>query len=384
MSKLADIPQRLLMGPGPSNVHPSVLDALAKPTIGHLDPAFLELMDDVQEMLRKVMKTSNEFTIAVSGTGSAAMEAAVDNLVESGDRVVIGVNGVFGTRLVDMAERTGAEIVPLEFRWGEPVALDAVEDALKESPASLVMIVHGETSTGVQQPLEGLGNLCHEHGALLLIDCVTSLGGVPVQLDDWEVDACYSGTQKCLSVPPGLSPLTFSQRAQDRLARRGRKVPSWYLDMSMIRDYWGANRKYHHTAPINMVYSLYEGLRMILEEGLEKRWERHQRNAEALWAGLESLGWKLFVERKYRLAPLTTAQPPGGVDEKDLRTKLLNNHDIEIGGGLGPLAGQVVRIGLMGTTSTSENLLRFLNAVEEITGVSGGTGTAAAEAVLAK
>jgi len=380
---LLRIPERLLMGPGPSNVDPAVLEALALPTIGHLDPAFLGIMDDVQEMLRQVLNTKNPFTIAVSGTGSAAMEAAVDNLVEPGDRVVVGMNGVFGTRLIDMLSRVGAEVEALEITWGLPIPAEAVEKALKANPTKLVMLVHGETSTGVLQPLEGVGDLCHEHGAMLLIDCVTSLGGVPIHLDDWDIDACYSGTQKCLSIPPGLSPLSFSSAALEKLEGRDTRVSSWYLDMSMIREYWGANRRYHHTAPINMIYSLHEGLRRVLEEGLEERWNRHKHNAEALWVGLEALGWELFVEEKYRLAPLTTVRPPEDVDEKNLRAQLLADYGIEIGGGLGPLAGQVVRVGLMGTSSTPENLLKFLEAVEIITGVTPGLGTDAAEAALA-
>ena len=371
------------MGPGPSNVDPTILEALALPTIGHLDPVFLQVMDEVQQMLRDVLRTENEFTIAVSGTGSAAMEAAVDNLVEPGERVIVGVNGVFGTRLVDMLERVKADIVPLAAEWGQPIPLDAVEKALKAAPASLVMLVHGETSTGVLQPLDGLGDLCHEHGAMLLIDCVTSLGGVPIFLDDWKVDACYSGTQKCLSVPPGLSPLSFSARAVEKLDNRSLSVSSWYLDMSMIRDYWGANRRYHHTAPINMIYSLHAGLMQVLDEGLEARWKRHRRHAEALWAGLEALGWELFVDEEYRLVPLTTVKPPEQVDEKELRGRLLNEFNIEIGGGLGPLAGKVVRVGLMGTSSTPENLKSFLSAVEQITDRKDGVGVAAAEARLA-
>lgn len=382
MSLPEDIPSRTLMGPGPSNVATGVLEALALPTIGHLDPAFLQVMDEVQEMLRQVLNTSNRFTIAVSGTGSAAMEAAVDNLVEPGDRVIVGVNGVFGTRLVDMLQRVGAVVEALEVPWGLPVDVEDVEQALKAAPTKLVMLVHGETSTGVLQPLEGVGDLCREHGAMLLIDCVTSLGGVPLYMDEWNIDACYSGTQKCLSVPPGLSPLSFSPAAVEKLESRSGKVPSWYLDMSMIRDYWGADRRYHHTAPINMVYSLHEGLRQVLEEGLEERWNRHGRNARALWAGLEALGWELFVEEEYRLAPLTTVKPPAEVDEKDLRARLLAEFDIEIGGGLGPLAGQVVRVGLMGTSSTPGNLLRFLGAVESLTGVADGRGVGAAEAAL--
>ncbi len=384
MNRPADIPERLLMGPGPSNVAPSVLEALSRPTIGHLDPAFLVIMDQVQEMLRSVFNTDNPFTIAVSGTGSAAMEAAVDNLVEPGDRVIVGVNGVFGTRLVDMAGRAGAEVEALEFDWGTPIPIEAVEEALKRKPADLVMLVHGETSTGVMQPVEGVGALCHEHGALLLLDCVTSLGGAPVLLDTWEVDVCYSGAQKCLSVPPGVSPLTFSDRAVEKLESRKQKVPSWYLDMSMIRNYWGENRAYHHTAPINMIYALHEGLRLILEEGLEKRWARHLRHAEALWAGLEAIGWEPFVGQEYRLPPLTTVRPPAGLNEKEFRGRLLEEHDIEIGGGLGPLAGQVVRVGLMGASSTPESLLRFLSATEALSGAPAGAAVDAAEHLLAQ
>ncbi|MFC1499865.1 pyridoxal-phosphate-dependent aminotransferase family protein [Candidatus Zixiibacteriota bacterium] len=382
MNHPAEIPERLLMGPGPSNVSASVLQALSRPTIGHLDPAFLAIMDQVQDMLRSVLATDNPFTIAVSGTGSAAMEAAVDNLVEPGDRVIVGVNGVFGTRLVDMAGRAGAEVETLEADWGSPVPVEDVEEALKRKPADLVMLVHGETSTGVMQPVEGVGELCHEHGALLLLDCVTSLAGAPVRLDEWEVDVCYSGAQKCLSVPPGVSPLTFSDRAVKKLESRQQKVASWYLDMSMIRNYWGENRAYHHTAPINMIYALHEGLRLILDEGLENRWARHQSHAEALWAGLEAIGWEPFVSEEYRLPPLTTVRPPAGVDEKIFRGRLLKEHSIEIGGGLGPLAGEVVRVGLMGASSTPESLLRFLSATESLTGAPEGAAVDAAERSL--
>jgi alanine-glyoxylate transaminase/serine-glyoxylate transaminase/serine-pyruvate transaminase len=281
-----------------------------------------------------------------------------------------------------MAGRAGAEVVPLEFEWGRPIPLEAVEAELTRAETRMVMVVHGETSTGVMQPMEGLGELCHRHGALLMIDCVTSLGGVPVRLDEWGVDACYSGAQKCLSVPPGVSPLSLGEAALERLEVREQPVNSWYLDMSMIRDYWGANRRYHHTAPINMVYALHEGLRIVLEEGLEERWARHRRHAEALWAGLEALGWRMFVDPAHRLAPLTTAIPPDDVDEKGLRASLLQEHDIEIGGGLGPLAGKVVRIGLMGTSSTAENLQRFLEAVARISGGDGEVATSAAAEVL--
>jgi alanine-glyoxylate transaminase/serine-glyoxylate transaminase/serine-pyruvate transaminase len=382
MRAMENLPRRTLMGPGPSDVDPRVLAALARPTIGHLDPAFLVLMDEVQEMARWVLETANPFTIAVSGTGSAAMEAAVDNLLEAGEHAIVGVNGVFGTRLVEMAGRTGATVRAVEAPWGEPIPPGRIEEALREQPAKLVMLVHGETSTGVLQPLEGLGRLCREHGALLLIDCVTSLGGTPVHLDDWEVEACYSGTQKCLSVPPGLSLLTLSERAIAALESRRGKVPSWYLDLTLIREYWGSNRRYHHTAPINMVYALHEGLRLVLEEGLEARCRRHLLHARALWAGLEALGWRLFVDEPYRLPPLTTATPPEGVDEARLRRRLLEEHGIEIGGGLGPLAGKVVRIGLMGASSTPENLIRFLAAVETITGAEPDSGTAAARRLL--
>ncbi len=382
MKNLNEIPPRLLLGPGPSNVSPAVLSALARPTIGHLDPEFLATMDSLQEMLREVLQTGNPFTIAVSGTGSAAMEAAVDNLVEPGDRVVVGVNGVFGTRLVEMARRAGGEVVPLEVAWGRPIPIEMIETALAAAPTALVMLVHGETSTGVLQPLEGIGPLCHEHGALLLIDCVTSLGGVPVRLDDWGVDACYSGSQKCLSVPPGLAPLSFSESAGRKLAGRSVPVPSWYLDMTLVRDYWSADRRYHHTAPINMVFALHEGLRLVLEEGLEERWERHRRHALALQTGLQAMGWELFVAEEHRLPPLTTTVPPDGVDEGALRRRLLAEHGIEVGGGLGPLAGKVVRIGLMGESSRPESIRRLLEAVEIITSRPAGEAWRAAEAVL--
>jgi len=382
MNQMSEIPSRLLMGPGPSNVPPSVLEALAGPTIGHLDPVFLEVMDQVQEMLRAVLLTDNPFTIAVSGTGSAAMEAAVDNLVEPGDRVIVGVNGVFGTRLVDMAGRAGAEVDRIEADWGMPIPIEAIEAALKRNPVSLVMLVHGETSTGVMQPIEGVGDLCHEHGAMLLLDCVTSLAGVPVRIDDWGVDVCYSGAQKCLSVPPGVSPLTFSERAIAKLESRDSKVASWYLDMTMIRNYWGEKRAYHHTAPINMVYALHEGLRLILEEGLENRWDRHRRHAAALQAGLQAIGWEPFVDEAWRLPPLTTIRPPAGVDEKEFRGRLLQEHDIEIGAGLGPLAGEVVRVGLMGASSSPESVLRFLASTESLTGAVPGEATNAAEQLL--
>ncbi len=382
MNQKSEIPSRLLMGPGPSNVPSSVLEALSSPTIGHLDPAFLEVMDQVQEMLRAVLLTDNPFTIAVSGTGSAAMEAAVDNLVEPGDRVIVGVNGVFGTRLVDMAGRAGAEVEAIEADWGTPIPVEAIEAALKRNSVSMVMLVHGETSTGVMQPIEGVGDLCHEHGAMLLLDCVTSLAGVPVRIDDWGVDVCYSGAQKCLSVPPGVSPLTFSERALEKLENRGSKVASWYLDMTMIRNYWGEKRAYHHTAPINMVYALHEGLRLILEEGLENRWDRHRRHAAALQAGLQAVGWEPFVDEAWRLHPLTTIRPPAGVDEKEFRGRLLQEHDIEIGAGLGPLAGEVVRVGLMGASSSPESVLRFLSATESLTGAVSGVATNAAEQLL--
>ncbi len=357
---------RILMGPGPSNVHPRVLQAMALPTIGHLDPEFVQIMDDIKAMLKKVMLTDNELTFPISATGSAGMEACLGNLIEPGDRCVICVNGVFGERMADIAERNGAEVVKVEAPWGSPIDPDRVRQAISSGATKLVAIVHAETSTGVLQPLEEITQITHEHDALLVVDTVTSLGGHPVKVDEWDIDACYSGTQKCLSIPPGLAPITFSKRAVEALENRKTKVSSWYLDMTMVREYWGAARTYHHTAPINMLYGFHEGLRLILEEGLEDRWERHRRNHELLVAGLAELGLGVLPAPEYRLWSLNAVRIPEGVDDLAVRKQLLERFNLEIGGGLGDLKGRIWRVGLMGYSSTENNVMLFLGALKKL------------------
>jgi alanine-glyoxylate transaminase/serine-glyoxylate transaminase/serine-pyruvate transaminase len=368
MTRYPDLntPMRILLGPGPSMVHPRVLRAMSQPLVGHLDPLFIALMNEVQELLRYAFRTKNLLTIPVSGTGSAGMEASVCNFVEPGDSVVIGVNGYFGQRLVDMTGRYGGEVRRLERPWGEVFDPAEIESELKKKPAKVVMVVHAETSTGARQPLEDLGAIVHRHGALLLVDCVTSLGGVPLEIDAWDIDIAYSGTQKCLSCPPGLAPLTISQRARDVLRARTTKVPNWYLDLTMIESYWGSDRTYHHTAPISMNFALREALRIVEEEGIEQRWERHAKNARELWAGLESLGLKPIVAEAHRLPSLTTVSVPEGVDEAALRRGLLDEFNIEIAGGLGAFKGKALRIGLMGYSSRRENIVVLLGALERL------------------
>jgi alanine-glyoxylate transaminase/serine-glyoxylate transaminase/serine-pyruvate transaminase len=353
------------MGPGPSDTHPNVLSALAAPTVGHLDPYFLKTMNEVQDMLRQVFQTSNELTIAVSGTGSSGMEACVVNLIEPGDRMLVCVNGVFGGRMQDVAGRAGAQVSTIERPFGEVFTPDEIAAAVKEHSPRVVGIVHAETSTGALQPLDEIASIVHDAGALLLVDCVTSLGGVPVKVDEWGLDAVYSGTQKCLSCPPGLAPVTFSPRAIEVMENRQSKVASWYLDMSMVRNYWSeSSRAYHHTAPINMNYGLHEALRLTLEEGLEVRFARHQRNHQALKTGLAALGIAYAVAEGQQLPMLNAVQIPAGVDDAAVRSRLLNEFGIEIGAGLGPMKGKTWRIGLMGEASTSRNVLLFLAALE--------------------
>lgn len=361
-----DPPQRILLGPGPSTVHPRVLRAMAAPMIGHLDPAFLEMMDRIQVMLRYVFQTENRLTIPVSGTGSAAMEAAVANMVEPGDRVLICVNGYFGLRLADMARRYGGVVRTIERAWGEVFTPQEVAIAADEHSAQIVAIVQAETSTGALQPLDEIARLVHDRGAILIVDAVTSLGGLPVRVDEVGIDVCYSGTQKCLSCPPGLGPLTFGPRAEEKL--RGRKMPvaNWYLDMTSVQKYWGAERTYHHTAPISANYALYEALRLVVEEGLEARWARHQRNAETFWAGLADLDLSLHVPQEYRLPTLTTVRVPEGVDEAAIRSRLLREYNIEIAGGLGDLKGRIWRVGLMGYSSREEYILLLLAAFDRL------------------
>lgn len=361
-----DVSPRILMGPGPSMADPRVLKAMATPLIGHLDPEFLQIMDATQALLRYVFETENALTIPVSGTGSAAMEAAICNMIESGDTMLVCCNGYFGDRMKDMAERYGATVHMIHRPWGEVFTPEEVEDALKNNPADLVGIVHAETSTGARQPLDDIANIVHEHGALLIVDAVTSLGGVPVRVDEVGIDVCYSGGQKCLSVPPGASPLTLNQRATERLKSRKSKVANWYLDLATVQKYWGAERTYHHTAPISSIYALYEGLRLIAEEGLENRWQRHQENAEYLWRALDKLGFQCHVEEDYRLPSLTTVRIPEGIDEASVRQQLLHDYNIEVGGGLGELKGQVWRIGLMGYSSRKENIHALTAALRAI------------------
>ncbi len=381
-------PLRTLMGPGPSDVHPRVWAATAAPTVGHLDPYFLRVMDEMQTMLRQVFRTENPLTFAVSGTGSAGMEACVVNLVEPGDRMLVCQNGVFGGRMADVAGRAGAEVTVLERPFGEVFTADEIKAALDGKPVKAVGIVHAETSTGAMQPLEEISKVVHEAGALLLVDCVTSLAGAPVEIDAWDVDAAYSGTQKCLSCPPGLAPVTFSPRAEEVIANRKSKVASWYLDTTMIRNYWGSERAYHHTAPINANYGLHEALRLVLEEGLEARWARHRANHVALREGLAALGIEYAVAEAHRLPMLNAVRIPAGVDDATVRKRLLTEFGIEIGAGLGPMKGVTWRIGLMGAASTRRNVLLFLAALEAClseqgVGVTPGTGVAAANAAYA-
>jgi alanine-glyoxylate transaminase/serine-glyoxylate transaminase/serine-pyruvate transaminase len=360
-----DIPtERLLLGPGPSMVHPRVLAAMATPLVGHLDPAFLALLDRVQADLRRLFVTQNALTLPISATGSAGMEACFVNLVEEGDEVVIGVNGVFGTRMAEVVTRLGGEVVRVEAGWGEIVAPDRIGAALARCKRPrIVAVVHAETSTGAWQPLEDIARLSHEHEALFVVDAVTSLAGCPVEVDRWGIDACYSATQKCLSCPPGLAPVTFGARALARVAARQRPPRSWYLDVGLLGNYFGSDRVYHHTAPISMIFALAEALALVHEEGLEARFERHRLNHLALLAGLEALGIEPAVGSEHRLWMLNSLVVPQGVDEEVVRRRLLVRHCIEIGPGLGPLAGKIWRVGLMGESSRAPSVRRLLLAM---------------------
>lgn len=364
-------PQRLLMGPGPSLVHPRVLHALAAPTVGHLDPVFLRLMDELQDLLRALFRTRNELTFAVSGTGSAGMEACLQNALEPGDRVVIARHGVFGGRMADIAARLGCDVTTVEVPFGEAIDPARVRDAIAGKRTKLVGVVHAETSTGVRQEIQAIADAAHEVDALCLMDCVTSLGGIPVEVDGWGVDLAFSGTQKCLSCPPGLSPVTFSERAVSVLRARQTKVASWYLDASMLLRYWGGERLYHHTAPINMLYALREALLVLFEEGLEHVFARHLLHHRALTAGVSAMGLELAVAPEHRLPQLNPVRVPEGVDEAAVRRALLDQYNIEIGAGLGPLKGKVWRVGLMGHTARREHVVTFLGAFEEVLARSG-------------
>ena len=357
-------PQRLLMGPGPSDVAPSVLKAMSAPLLGHLDPVFVKMMDEIKVMLRQVFLTKNEMTFPVSGTGSAGMEFCCVNLIEPGDEVIIGVNGVFGTRMCDVAERCGAKVTKVEATWGRIIEAQQVADALKKvAKPKFVAIVHAETSTGALTPVEEIAKLARDAGALMLLDTVTSLGGCPVRLDEWGIDAVYSGTQKCLSCPPGLSPVSLSPRALEVATKRKTKVQSWYLDVNLLASYWGEQRVYHHTAPISMNYALHEALRLVLEEGLENRWRRHEQNHLALKAGLMELGLGIASQEGHQLWQLNAVTVTEGADEAGVRKRLLTDFSIEIGAGLGPMKGKIWRIGLMGATSAPENVKKVLGAL---------------------
>ena len=362
-------PVRTLMGPGPSDVHPRVTGAMARPCIGHLDPAFVDMMDEVKQMLQYAFQTKNQLTIPVSAPGSAGMETTFMNLLERGDKAVVCQNGVFGGRMKENVERCGASPIMVEDDWGKPVDPQKVEDALKANPdAKLLAFVHAETSTGARSDAETLSRIAHDHDALVLVDAVTSLGGNELRVDDWEIDAVYAGSQKCLSCTPGLSPVSFSERAIEVITTRNSKVQSWFLDTNLIMGYWGPNAKraYHHTAPVNALYALHESLVMLQDEGLENAWARHDNNHLALRAGLEAMGVSFIVAEDYRLPQLNSVTIPQGIDEASVRSRLLNEFNLEIGAGLGALAGKVWRIGLMGYSSRAENIVLCLSALEAV------------------
>ena len=380
---------KILLGPGPSDVHPRVLLAQGLPVQGHLDPDFLEAMSEVQAMLRAVFRTENELVIPISGTGSAGMEAAIANTVRPGDDVLVCVQGFFGLRMCEMAERYGGRVHRVDAEWGTTFAPEEIEGAVKRAKPQVVCIVHAETSTGVLQPIPKIAEIAHRAGALLLMDCVTSLGGVDLQIDGWGVDVAYSGTQKCLGAPPGMAPLTLGPRAVEHLSARKDKVRSWYLDVSLLHNYWGGKHMYHHTAPISSVYALHEALRMVLEEGLEARQERHLCNHRALIAGVEAMELRPFVKPEDRLPVLNTVVIPEGADDARVRRMLLADFGIEIGGGLGDLRGRVWRVGLMGESSLRKNVILFLGALEEAllkerVKVPDGAGVAAADRIFSE
>ena len=365
---LEDIDEILLMGPGPSCVHPDVYKALSRFTLGHLDPHFIKIMDQIQVLLQKLLNTNNRLTIPISGTGSAGMETCFVNLIEPEDKVLILINGVFGKRMREVATRLGADIDSIEFEWGTPIDPKQVKEKLVSNSYNLIAMVHAETSTGVKNPVEEISHIIRNTESLFLVDAVTSLGGIEVRVDDWGIDALYSGSQKCLSVPPGLAPVSFSEKALLKIKNRKTRVPNWYLDMSLIGEYWQKDHKraYHHTAPINMLYALYQALLLFFEEGAEKVFQRHAECHNKLKAGLEELGLKLYVEDKYRLPMLNAVSIPEGIDEAEVRKKLRLEHKIEIGGGLGPLEGKIWRIGLMGYTAQPENVEKFLAALKSV------------------
>jgi alanine-glyoxylate transaminase/serine-glyoxylate transaminase/serine-pyruvate transaminase len=364
---MLQLPARHLHGPGPSPVPDSVLKALSLPCIGHMDPEFMRVMNEVREMLQQVFRTENAMTLACSGTGSAGAEMLMDNLVEPGDVCLIGINGVFGGRLAEKARRAGGVVHTMEAPWGYVFDPDAIIAKVEELRPKLVAFVHAETSTGAWQPFEELGRVVHRYGGLMVMDCVTSLAGLPVRIDEWEIDAAYSGTQKCLSCPPGLSPVTLSERAMHKVNQRKTPVHSWYLDLTLVGNYWTGNRAYHHTAPVNMNFAIHEALRLVLEEGLESRWARHRREHERLKAGLEKLGFTYASDPEHSLPMLNLIHiPPHVQDEASVRKRLLEEFNLEIGAGLGKLAGKCWRIGLMGHGAQEENVERILRSIEHV------------------
>ena len=383
------LPDRTLMGPGPSDVHPRVRQAMGAPLVGHLDPAFVECMDEVQALLRYVFRTDNEWTIPVSGTGSASMEAAVTNLVEPGDTAVVPGNGYFGGRMASMVRRAGGTPVVVDAPWGEPLGIDDIAETVADHDPDVVGFVHAETSTGVRQPdVRAIVEIAHDHGALVVADTVTSLGGVPVTVDEWGVDAAYSAPQKCLSCPPGASPLTFSDRAMEKIFERDSRVRSWYLDMAELGEYWGEERAYHHTAPVSNVFALREALRLVAEEGIEQRWARHERVAGALRAGVEAMGLSLNPEPEYWLPSLNAVRLPEAVDDGAVIDVLLERHGIEVASGLGDLSGEILRIGCMGHSARPKNVFGLLAALgdaleQEGASVDGAAGLEAAREALA-
>ena len=380
---------RLLLGPGPSSVHPRVLQAMTVPVIGHLDPDFFQVMNDIGDMLREVYHTSNVMTMPVSATGTGAMETACANILEPGDTMVVCRNGYFGIRLGNIAERCGARVFEVDSPWGQPVDPQALDDELsRHSSVKAVGVVHAETSTGVLTPLPDVLDVIRRHGAISIVDAVTSLGGHDMQVDEWGVDVCYSGTQKCLGAPPGLAPITLSENAMQVVKTRETPVQSFYFNLQDLESYWGQSRSYHHTAPISMTYALREALRMMMEEGIENRINRHARTAAALRAGLEALGLDLLADPDYRLNPLTTVRIPDGIDDATVRGSLLRDYDIEIGGGLGEFRGKAWRIGLMGDSARDRNVFALLSALEAILNANGyevayGSSLAAAQKALA-
>jgi alanine-glyoxylate transaminase/serine-glyoxylate transaminase/serine-pyruvate transaminase len=361
-------PGRLLLGPGPSPVHPRVMRAMAVPVLGHLDPELLRLLDETRGLLRHVFRTRNEPTLAVSGTGMAAMESVLGSLLQPGERLLVCVAGFFGGRMAELAARTGVEVHRIEKPWGEVFAPEEVGEAVRKLKPKAVAIVHAETSTGALQPLAGLGEIVRREGALLVVDCVTSLGGMPVEVDAWGIDAAYSGSQKCLGGPPGLSPVTLGPRAVEAMAARSRPPQVWYLDLGLLERYWGGDHAYHHTISATLVYALRESLRVVAEEGLEARFDRHRRNAELLWDGLRGMGLDSPVPVERRIPSLTTVKLPPGVDEAGVRARLRDEYGIEVGSGLGPLKGKVLRVGLMGHGSERANVVLLLAALRDILG----------------